>query len=697
MNRVSILLMGGIILALCLRHCSVYSQVAVNDDDSDPDQSAMMDIKSINRGLLIPRMTTTQRNNISSPATGLLVYVTDDNNYYFWNGSFWRLFSGGSDGDWTISGNNLFSSVSGNVGIGNNNPSEKLSLRTPSTHSEDMLRLDNDISSVDDWIGILFSRLNGINNMARIGAIADGGNSRGLFFETNAGSGLYEAMRLSGAGNLGIGTMDPGEKLHIEGSIRMVDGNQGAGRVMISDAFGTGSWADASAVADDDWNTSINDLHRIAGSDTLVSIVSNGNVGIGTAFPSAKLDIRGSGIDDGVVLSVGNSDASHRLQLFGGRENDPNPFIQWKTGDPLRFSTDEGGWSEKMRITSEGDVGIGTTSPQGLLHVMGDTAASGVEGKDIILEAGDGGLGANGGKIILLPKDGNFANSNSKVGIGTTDPNCEMHLYGPGIRRFMVESSTSSNVSMMMKGTNQFTELTINDMYALIVMDHTHSSAPFMIKSSGVSVFSHSMGIGLSNPVGRLHVAGDEVRIGDGGTVNYISGNGDLYIQNVLEVDGSGYLQGDLDVGGNADVGNQLEVAGNLFQDGEQRRQNGVFEYVFSATGTTDASGNATVQVPAALFVGGDNIAFHYEVWVSIDYNSGHPHSDRGTGYISGMGWKERGTGVSGYTTFSSYYKGTVTGITASTYNSNYTEFTITTNAWIKPFKFNVKATSGAH
>jgi len=57
------------------------------------------------------------------------------------------------------------------------------------------------------------------------------------------------------------------------------------------------------------------------------------------------------------------------MLLYGGRQNDPNPFIQWKQDDTLRFMTDQGGGPDKMRITGDGKVGIGISTPTACLHV----------------------------------------------------------------------------------------------------------------------------------------------------------------------------------------------------------------------------------------------------------------------------------------------------------------------------------------
>lgn len=56
---------------------SLGQNVGINSDGSIPDNSAMLDVKSTGKGFLVPRMTQAQRNSISSPATGLLIFQTD--------------------------------------------------------------------------------------------------------------------------------------------------------------------------------------------------------------------------------------------------------------------------------------------------------------------------------------------------------------------------------------------------------------------------------------------------------------------------------------------------------------------------------------------------------------------------------------------------------------------------------------------
>lgn len=69
-----------------------------------PDTSALLDLTSISRGALIPRLTTTQKNAVVSPATGLLVYDATLNLFYYWNGSAWVPFITSATG-WSLTGN----------------------------------------------------------------------------------------------------------------------------------------------------------------------------------------------------------------------------------------------------------------------------------------------------------------------------------------------------------------------------------------------------------------------------------------------------------------------------------------------------------------------------------------------------------------------------------------------------------------
>ena len=55
----------------------LFSQVAINVDGSSPDNSAMLDVKTNNKGFLPPRMTRVEMNAIPNPADGLIVFCTD--------------------------------------------------------------------------------------------------------------------------------------------------------------------------------------------------------------------------------------------------------------------------------------------------------------------------------------------------------------------------------------------------------------------------------------------------------------------------------------------------------------------------------------------------------------------------------------------------------------------------------------------
>ena len=71
----------------------IYSQVGINTNSPDP--SSALDIQSTNSGILIPRLTQDQRDAIASPATGLLIFQTNESaGFYFYNGEEWTRIEG---------------------------------------------------------------------------------------------------------------------------------------------------------------------------------------------------------------------------------------------------------------------------------------------------------------------------------------------------------------------------------------------------------------------------------------------------------------------------------------------------------------------------------------------------------------------------------------------------------------------------
>jgi len=86
------LLLTGLLLLLTI---AVQAQVGVGT--ISPDGSAQLDVQSTTKGLLIPRMTDTERTGIGSPATGLLVYQTNGAaGFYYFDGVVWQPFMFGT-------------------------------------------------------------------------------------------------------------------------------------------------------------------------------------------------------------------------------------------------------------------------------------------------------------------------------------------------------------------------------------------------------------------------------------------------------------------------------------------------------------------------------------------------------------------------------------------------------------------------
>ena len=77
------------------------AQIAINNDGSAADGSAMLDVKSTNSGLLLPRLNTIQISGINNPAAGLMVFNTDSSGFYGFSGNNWiSVWSYDTLADW---------------------------------------------------------------------------------------------------------------------------------------------------------------------------------------------------------------------------------------------------------------------------------------------------------------------------------------------------------------------------------------------------------------------------------------------------------------------------------------------------------------------------------------------------------------------------------------------------------------------
>ncbi len=96
MNKITIVLPLWAMLFLCV----LTSNAQVGIGTTNPDASSMLDISSTNKGFLTPRMTTSERNAIATPADGLIVYDTSLKSFYHYNANtaLWVRLSSEANG-----------------------------------------------------------------------------------------------------------------------------------------------------------------------------------------------------------------------------------------------------------------------------------------------------------------------------------------------------------------------------------------------------------------------------------------------------------------------------------------------------------------------------------------------------------------------------------------------------------------------
>lgn len=339
------------LISIFIGFCSSAQNVGINPTGNIPNASAGLDIDFSNKGLLIPRVALTARNN-NAPigggiANSLLVYNTATNGtypnnvypgYYYWDGTQWQRLMNGAVNDWQVTGNTLTGTLPNTpnefIGTLNNadfifktNNIERMRiLSTGSVIVNNTTAFAGDVfssySSGSDWA------VNGYNTGSGGGIFgSNNANGFGVFGQnTGTGIGVYgiTTSTIAGVygqgpniGTYGLSTGNNGTGLFgvgpasvtADGVNGLAGNNQAMGGVFFnSNATGTGLLVGGNSVTTMSYQPSGS---AIAATSTTIGIV-----GYGTS-PSNGNGICASGNNLGIVTFAAGSGGTFQGQTFG--------------------------------------------------------------------------------------------------------------------------------------------------------------------------------------------------------------------------------------------------------------------------------------------------------------------------------------------------------------------------------------------